>query len=1232
MGVVYLVEDAGSRLVALKLLHGAIADVIAPTRRFQREFRFMSRLAHPNIVEVYDCGEWRGRPYLVMEYVRGLPIHLDPGFSSSRFLGEVDRPWAQQLFRVLFGCLAETLAFIHGRGVVHRDLKPENLLVRRDGVLKVTDFGLALMPSEREEQSGDVLMGSLAYMSPEQALGMPLDARSDLYAVGGIMYRILAGRLPFQGSTPADRLRAQIHELPRPLREVNPRVPGALEAITMRLLEKSPDRRFATAAELAAALRDPSSHLAVRVMEEARPPGGEVPGDQGMPEEETEDTIALIGGRWRRYGHLLRSGDAAVHLVVRGEMGIGKTTLARFLAHTARRRGYRVYRHACGRSATAAYAVFQELFRDLGREVFGDAQAEGEPGAGWLFPLEARAGGLPRREVFLELEERIRCATARRPIALVIDDAQLVDPGSLALLEHLLPADPEQERGRRALTPDRFLVVLTARSAGTPASRAESWIARFSRASRTQVVQLPRLGRRDLAELARRELWGRLAPEELVDWLEERTSGVPLFAVLLLRHLQASGALRVQGSEVVLEARLDRLLPGSLRTLLERRFSGLPPELRRVTEAAAAIGREFDFGLLHEVLGGEEAALHDALDQLLHLEVLTERRSGRALVFDFGHDLYRDYFRELDPGRNERELHRRVAHAALRRRGRRWTVGSEAFIARHLALSGDLRGALAHHIQAGRLALKGLCPEEAVRNFEAGLALFARLEEGARRRTAERERVCRLALAAAYRQLGRHGEAQAVLGALVAAAPPGARSRLRALETLSSIHLQQARPELAEDALRRGLEAPQGAGQERERTLLAIALMELQVRRARFAGLESLRVQVLEVVSCTGNAGLKLQMMIVTSRELLGRRELLAAETHAREARRLARLIGAPLNRARADTVLGLCLLAQGRHEEAREVVQEALDYYRPAGLKSEELRALHELGSIALGQGRLDEADELLHEASRLARELGDQGSMAAIACSLGELALARGRLEEALDLLRKAHLEPGGPIEDPGRVRALAALCELLEQLGQREQLLQLGAEAPGLPGRQDLLPCHLAIAHHRGRALVRLGRETEAEELWRSRLESISAERDALGCGLLLLDLALLRLQQGDRPAAIQARRRALGLLETGTGWCFPAAMTLVELDLALGAIEEAARAIERIEHELLTTLHVPRTAMFHELAGRVARARGRDEDAERHAAQARRIHIQILGLLSVPEHRTGYAARPEVAAVL
>src|SRR5438874_379585 len=237
MASVYEARDTGlDRAVAVKVLAENLAGDEELRTRFLREARLAARLSHPNVVNVFDAGEDEGRPYIVMELVEGATLA-----GRGPVPAEEARGLALQA--------ARGLAHAHQAGLVHRDIKPGNLLLRRDGTLKIADFGIARAAETTALTQAGTVLGTAAYLAPEQALGEEVTAAADVYSLGAVLYELLTGRPPFEFDSLADLAEQQRRMAITPVRELASDAPPELEDLVMRCLARNPAYR-PSAAEL----------------------------------------------------------------------------------------------------------------------------------------------------------------------------------------------------------------------------------------------------------------------------------------------------------------------------------------------------------------------------------------------------------------------------------------------------------------------------------------------------------------------------------------------------------------------------------------------------------------------------------------------------------------------------------------------------------------------------------------------------------------------------------------------------------------------------------------------------------------------------------------------------------------------------------------------------------------------------------------------------------------------
>ena len=237
-----------NRLVAIKILREDLAQDAEFRRRFHDESQAVAMLSHPNIVAVYDVSRSSELEYIVMELIDG--INLKQYLQKKG--GKLN--WREALYFITQ--ITKALGHAHSRGIIHRDIKPHNIMVLRDGSVKVADFGIARVASGGHSTLTQEALGSVHYISPEQARGSHIDARSDLYSAGVVLYEMLTGRLPFEGDTPVSVAIQHINSIPLSPREIDPSIPEALEAITMKAMAPNPDNRYASADEMLADLEE----------------------------------------------------------------------------------------------------------------------------------------------------------------------------------------------------------------------------------------------------------------------------------------------------------------------------------------------------------------------------------------------------------------------------------------------------------------------------------------------------------------------------------------------------------------------------------------------------------------------------------------------------------------------------------------------------------------------------------------------------------------------------------------------------------------------------------------------------------------------------------------------------------------------------------------------------------------------------------------------------------------
>ena len=706
-------DEQLDRDVALSVIKSEGLDE-AGRVRIRREAQAMARLGdHPNIVTVHDIGEDQNQLYIVAQLMSAGDLeHARLQLADQRQL-EIDE--CVRIASQLCGALEHA----HSLGVIHRDVKPGNVWLAEDGTAKLGDFGLALAIDRSRLTQEGMMVGTAAYMAPEQALGRSPDARSDLYALGATLYEMLTGRPPFLGDDVVAIISQHINTRPVAPTWHRAEVPKALEALVLALLEKDPSQR-------------PSSASATRErLERAASPSVEATAAAGAGEANPLDRLAsgVFVGREEQLEALHRaledslSGKGRVLLLV-GEPGIGKTRTSEELTTYARMRGAQVLWGRCyeGDGAPSYWPWVQiirsyvhdrdpkELISEMGPGAADIAEVVSEvrehlPG---LPPPPVLEADQARFRLFDSITTFLKNASHRQPIVLVLDDLHWSDRPSLLLLEFLA----------RELDSSRILVIGTYRDVEVGRQHPlEQTVAELARMQRAERVLLRGLTLDDVSRFV--ELTsGRSSPAALNEAVYRETEGNPFFVHEVVRLLQADG--RLDHPEAVTSWSVE--IPQGVRQVIGRRLDALSEDCNRLLTVASAIGRDFELRVLARVAELEE---EDALEVVEHAEdarVIGEVEES-AGWYRFSHALVREtLYEEIRTTRRVR-LHRRIAEVLEERYAGRLEphLAELAYHYCEAASGGDVDKAVEYAELAARRAAESLAFEETANHYDRAL-------------------------------------------------------------------------------------------------------------------------------------------------------------------------------------------------------------------------------------------------------------------------------------------------------------------------------------------------------------------------------------------------------------------------------------------------------------------------------------------------------------------------------
>jgi serine/threonine protein kinase/class 3 adenylate cyclase len=718
---VYLAHDTKlDRDVAFSVIktEGLDADGLA---RVKREAQAMGRLGdHPNIVTVFDTDQDGDEPYIVSQYMAG-------GDLAYALKQRPDQRYPIEVCVLVGQQVCAGLEHAHARGIVHRDLKPGNIWFDSSGVAKIGDFGLAVALDRSRLTMAGMMVGTAGYMPPEQAMGGETTSASDLYALGCVLYEMVAGRPPFVGDDTVAVISQHVNTAPVAPTWHNSECPPGLETLILRLLEKDPKQRPSSAAEVREALAS---------VPRSSTPAPE-PAATAAPQPDQANPIyrRTFVGREQELKQLENAFDSALSgqgslVMIVGEPGIGKTTITEQLATYVGMRGGKSLTGHCYEegSLSLPYLAFVEMMRSYVVDQDAD-QLKSQLGSGAAevarivsevrdrVNVESGAASSPEEErfrLFQAVAGFLRNASGVQGLCLVLEDLHDADKGTMEMLVHL----------SRNLAGARILLVGTYRDVEVDRTHPLSGaLAELRRNDKFQRIPLRGLSPDEVSRMLS-HIAGQDIPFELAEAIYRQTEGNPLFVQELIRNAAEEGLIKREGGEWV--ATVDSLInyiPEGLRDVIGRRLSRLSEECNRILAIAAIIGRDFAVDVLRKVAGVSEDELLTALEEAINVSLIEEMRGQRELRYRFTHAFFRQTLYEEMIAPRRLRMHNEVAKALEEHyTGREEEHAAE--LAEHFSHSSteeDLRKAVRYGTMAAQRASSVHAYGEAVRHLEQAL-------------------------------------------------------------------------------------------------------------------------------------------------------------------------------------------------------------------------------------------------------------------------------------------------------------------------------------------------------------------------------------------------------------------------------------------------------------------------------------------------------------------------------
>ncbi len=1119
--VLQATDTRTNRPVALKILSPAFSK--ETLNHFIAQAHAIIALDHPNIVKAFAWEQEEGRTFKVEEYMTGptLEEHLET-------LGGT-LP-AEQAMDIALD-ITYALEYAHRRGVIHGDLKPSNIFLTATGA-RVNEFGLGRLSEGHNLLDMPLLYLNAPYLAPEQILGQPLDARTDLYALGVILYQLFTGCLPFAGSD-EEVLQAHLRKAPRPPRELAPHLSLSLEHLIRKLLAKNPNDRYASAQQA----RRISSSLLIH-------------------NEEPHQHAPLLVGRAAQVQALrecwtdtqTRNGQL---VFITGEIGVGKTSLAQQVTSQCQPP---VLLSAQSRemTGTPAYQLFSEILRlyfntvppefaqDASRQLIGNFIHLIPQGHKMLPDISPPSPLEPEQEqlrLMSSITQFIKQATRERPWMVILDDLQWADDNSLELLHHL---------GRHLPGMALMLVGIYREDDLGPDHPLRETLRDLSAHPGYLHIPLTRLDEEGVAHILTQFLQ-QPPPATLSRCIYEQTDGNPFYVEEVIQALIEEGQIRLQGGQWYFPDITEIRLPPSVREAVWARIGQLSPDTQALLRQAAVLGQTFKFADLREMSGLSEWQLLEHLDLAMARQLIQEMPGDMALRFrhtEIRHVLYSD----LGPLRR-RMLHRQ-AGLALEKRAATPFENNAAELAYHFGEAGELEKALHHSMAAASQAQHAYANTSALMWYQRALGYLHALDADIKPRMRQQHLAAHQALGQVMTLMGQYddalqhyAQARDLLGTRIA---PGTSSRQYAHLCAQTAHIHEKRGEYAEalDWLQRGIRHLDTEQPTLEQARIYIATGRVRLSLGEGDAAKAALGQARALARSAQNRAssreaiplAEVRRVEADSLRALGdvaRYYLSHAEARAyyEQAFQLFQEIGERQGAGGVLKALGNLCLDLGDDKSAHAHYRQALEHSRAIGNWPEEGLILNNLGVVARRQGDHQQALECYEQALHILCEVGNRQGESLALGNLGFALYCQGKYAEARAFYAEALQINRANGYRRAETSVLINLTTLHNSLGQYQLAHEYGQQALDLATAIE--SCHKQSSAHIGigHALTAMERYPAARTAYEAALALWPAEQQGDGAVEAWAGLARLALAQGHSADALAYVERILAYLESG-----------------------------------------------------------------------------------------------------
>jgi predicted ATPase/tRNA A-37 threonylcarbamoyl transferase component Bud32 len=987
MGVVYKAEDTKlKREVAIKFLPKQLAASQEDRERFKTEAQAAAALNHVNIATIHAIEEHDDDIFIVMEYVEGQELKdiVEEYRNTPPAMDEIIK-YATQI--------AEGLKAAHKKGIVHRDIKSSNIMINNEGQVKIMDFGLAKMRSGAQLTKQYSVLGTAAYMSPEQVERQQVDERSDIFSFGVVLYEMLSGTLPFSGDYDIAVLYSIVHSDPAPLEEFNPSIPDQLKQVVNQCLKKSRNERYQTCEQLLADLQKlqssapetgPNIHLAPEIPIPAVGERNIFIGREAQLKElyqQLQKTMQYIG----------------FTVLIKGESGIGKSTLASQLIKEAQALGMNIFRGQClfqegglpyHPYAQAIKSSFHNSVQDIIELLNGKAEdlginlTERLPSVHTFLNLSKESSLLLNKEQLWDaIVTLFRVIASDRPTLLLIDDLQWADKTTLGLFSFIsrnIPDMPLLQLG--IYRPGEY----PAERDLDPPTLTDS-IRQLKIEGYAIQIDLDRFNEDETKTFVCQLLEPDEVDPQIAQKVFEKTQGNPLFIFELVNFMKSHGIIRHDGKKNYLhEPPYSLDTSEKVQDVIIQRLNRLGDQQKEILEIASCDGEYFRSDAINACLNIDRIPL---LKQLQSLEREHRLIHHDKNLYHFDHPLIRHVLYENILNELREEYHRMIA---------KWLVGEQetqteaaSRISYHLIASGQEKEALTYLLQAAEQARQLFANDEAMKHYHKAQEILSQynLKDTNVRMSVEN------GLGEIYSSLGKTNEAISHFTQLLELAQK-MKNRLweiRALYRTADNH------RVAGD-IKKGIATCKQA--------LALATEPEDTNE---------KINCMNTLAFIHSAHGEYEKTIQLSKEAID----------------LSQKINDEKNLSVSLSNLGLAYWHQGEHPLAVENLEKALALQRSIGDSRGIATTLNFVGLAYWRLGQYEQSLSCHEESLKIKKRIGDYPTIPGSINNIGDVYRDIGDLEKAIEHHKQS-------LELAGEQRNMGAQCDNLRDLGEEHMLM--------------------------------------------------------------------------------------------------------------------------------------------------------------------------------------------------